>query len=274
MQAFGQLGNSVQSFFDFAMNPVSWTVPSWGQPQPTTMSAGGLHTCSIISTYAQCWGWNAFGQLGNGTTADTLTWTLHDTDKDGCTDAQELGPNHALGGQRDPTNFWDFFDTPDTTYTTLTGAFAATDQPPFDILVANGGPTAFPAGPDTLYIDGEKFSWDTKTSGSPSLFHITERALDGTTAADHGYGAYIVRNVRDRKVDMADYNRIYARYLSSGSTAIDPLSPPPPTPPYHTAFDRKDDPGSSEAWDLIGPDGNITIADLQAVTNQLNDSCQ
>ena len=33
-----------------------------------------------------------------------------DTDSDGCVDIQELGPNPALGGLRDPLNFWDFFD--------------------------------------------------------------------------------------------------------------------------------------------------------------------
>ena len=35
-----------------------------------------------------------------------------DTDGDGCTDAQELGPDEKLGGGRDPDNFWDFYDTP------------------------------------------------------------------------------------------------------------------------------------------------------------------
>lgn len=36
-----------------------------------------------------------------------------DTDGDGCTEAQELGPDPAFGGSRDPNFFWDFFDTPD-----------------------------------------------------------------------------------------------------------------------------------------------------------------
>jgi alpha-tubulin suppressor-like RCC1 family protein len=194
VQYFGQLGNGVQSFYS-QLYPSGWTLPAWGEPQPSALSAGAAHTCVMISSYVECWGWNLFGQLGNNSTPDTATWVGQDTDKDGCTDAQELGPNHAVGGQRDPTNFWDFFDTPDA------------------------------------------------------------------------------NNVRDRKVDSADYNRVYARYLTSGSTAIDPLSQPPATG-YHTAFDRQDDPNSSEAWDLIGPDGNITIADLLALNNQLNDSCQ
>ena len=124
-------------------------------------------------------------QLGSGS----------DTDKDGCTDAQELGPNHALGGQRDPTNFWDFFDTPDA------------------------------------------------------------------------------NNARDKVVNSADYNRIVARYGSSGSTSTDPLSLPPAAPAYHPAFDRQDNPNSSEAWDLIGPDGYILSADILSWVYQSGDSC-
>jgi hypothetical protein len=33
-----------------------------------------------------------------------------DTDGDGCTDIVEAGSNHAAGGQRDPLNYWDFYD--------------------------------------------------------------------------------------------------------------------------------------------------------------------
>jgi hypothetical protein len=35
-----------------------------------------------------------------------------DTDQDGCADGEEAGTSPTLGGQRDPTNFWDFFDVP------------------------------------------------------------------------------------------------------------------------------------------------------------------
>jgi len=38
--------------------------------------------------------------------------TLIDSDGDGCSDQEELGPNQNLGGRRDPHNFWDFFDVP------------------------------------------------------------------------------------------------------------------------------------------------------------------
>jgi hypothetical protein len=35
-----------------------------------------------------------------------------DTDGDGCADAEENGPDHRRGGQRNYTSFWDFFDVP------------------------------------------------------------------------------------------------------------------------------------------------------------------
>ena len=45
--------------------------------------------------------------------ADTITIECNDTvdsDGDGCTDTQEVGPDELLGGRRDPYNFWDFYD--------------------------------------------------------------------------------------------------------------------------------------------------------------------
>lgn len=50
--------------------------------------------------------------LGAAGAPDESPPTDLDSDGDGCTDAQELGPDPKLGGRRDPYNFWDFFDVP------------------------------------------------------------------------------------------------------------------------------------------------------------------
>jgi hypothetical protein len=251
-------------------------VPSWGQPQPTALSAGGGQTCALISSFAECWGWNAFGQLGNNGTGDTTSWIGQDTDKDGCIDAYELGPSHAYGGQRDPTNFWDFFDTPNDSRTTLSNAMTTT-SPTLPAWVAVGSITGFPAAsasePKTFWIDNEIFKY-TDQRTTPSIgFYVTERAQNGSAAASHSSGTTVVSNWRDKMVNSDDYNRISARYSSSGSASADPLAPPPPAPTYYPAFDRQDDPNSSEAWDLIGPDGHVLVADILFWSYQSGDTC-
>ena len=62
------------------------------------VSAGGSATCTLSAgATVTCWGDNLVSQLG-------------DSDGDGCTDVTEAGLNPELGGQRDPTSIWDFFD--------------------------------------------------------------------------------------------------------------------------------------------------------------------
>ena len=46
------------------------------------------------------------------TAATITTQGPPDADADGCSDANELGVNHLLGGERDPGNPWDFGDVP------------------------------------------------------------------------------------------------------------------------------------------------------------------
>ena len=64
-----------------------------------------------------------------------------DSDGDGCLDIQELSSNPLVGGQRDPSYFWDFFDTPDqnnardravniTDLGRVVSRFGATREPP------------------------------------------------------------------------------------------------------------------------------------------------
>ncbi|MEX0785493.1 MAG: flexitail domain-containing putative surface protein [Dehalococcoidia bacterium] len=50
--------------------------------------------------------------LGEAGPPDEPLAADRDSDGDGCSDVQELGPDPQLGGGRDPDSFWDFFDVP------------------------------------------------------------------------------------------------------------------------------------------------------------------
>jgi len=60
----GQLGNSAAG--EISAVPVEVT----GIGNATQIAAGVAHTCALLATHhVECWGWNANGQLGNGTNA-------------------------------------------------------------------------------------------------------------------------------------------------------------------------------------------------------------
>jgi hypothetical protein len=126
---------------------------------------------------------------GDGTPNDTDP----DDDNDGCSDAAELGTNPLLGGQRNPKNFWDFFDTPDET------------------------------------------------------------------------------NTRNRAVNLADALYLLQRFGSEGDPSVDPLSPPPPAPAYHPAFDRTF--VGPDSWDLGPANGAISLPDVLMLLAQFGHTC-
>ncbi len=61
--SYGQLGDGT---ITWRLTPVAVTGLSAGA---TAVSAGDLHTCAVLAGgAAQCWGWNEYAQLGDGTT--------------------------------------------------------------------------------------------------------------------------------------------------------------------------------------------------------------
>jgi hypothetical protein len=113
---------------------VSVHIATYGPPDNGTLfGAGAPQHGSYTFTEADGSGphWNGYGQdrmyaLGGGTAdadGDTLTNQqeasvgtdpcVRDTDDDGCADSEEIGLNQAVGGQRDPLYFWDFYDVND-----------------------------------------------------------------------------------------------------------------------------------------------------------------
>ena len=64
----GQLGSG--STAQFEDTPVE--VTRLGS-EVLAVSGGAFHTCALTEDHAECWGSNAYGQLGDGTTADRFT---------------------------------------------------------------------------------------------------------------------------------------------------------------------------------------------------------
>ena len=66
---YGQLGNNSTAN---SLTPAAVQMPAGVSFQ--SIAAGYAHTCALTTTgQAYCWGWNQYGQLGNNSTANSLT---------------------------------------------------------------------------------------------------------------------------------------------------------------------------------------------------------
>ena len=62
-----------------AATPANDVVSSSVASESVRLASGGAHTCAIFELGTlKCWGWNFYGQLGNGTNTRTITLTSSD----------------------------------------------------------------------------------------------------------------------------------------------------------------------------------------------------
>ena len=81
-------------------------------------------------------------------------------------------------------------------------------------------------------------------------------------------------------VTVGDIGTVVARFGAARTppptkeeALAEALTPPPPAPAYHAAFDRGGAIPGQELWDLLAPDGGITVGDIGAVVAQFGHSC-
>lgn len=78
-------------------------------PQDVRTILAGTAIDKGAAGYDQQYG---YGRVNAGAAVAGSPGATGDADLDGCTGTEELGPDPLKGGQRDPNNFWDFYDVP------------------------------------------------------------------------------------------------------------------------------------------------------------------
>ena len=68
----GQLGNSIDANADTYLDDSSTPIAVAGLTGVVSLSLGSLHSCALLTdSTVKCWGYNYFGQLGDGTTTNS-----------------------------------------------------------------------------------------------------------------------------------------------------------------------------------------------------------
>jgi hypothetical protein len=151
------------------------------QPDLAASGEGGASSLDLDASGFPVVSYSAYPPIGALSVlhcADAACGFTKDDDGDGCGYGQEVAPEGSAssGGGRDPLNFWDFFDTPDssnvrdksvagTDFFRVLGRFNATGAPGIDPLSA---PPPAPA---------YHTAFDRGPSGGPNPWNLT--AADG-----------------------------------------------------------------------------------------------
>jgi alpha-tubulin suppressor-like RCC1 family protein len=212
-------------------------------------TAGGGHTCARMTSGAmKCWGWDGFGQIGDGGSISITENKVLPTDVQGLTGTPAVTKVSAGAGH--------------TCAVTSANVLKCWGWGGFGQL-GNGRILNVSTAQDNDFdSDGcqdERELGTNETTGgkrNPKNFWDFFDVWTGTPY------------VRDRIVNSTDVSAVQARYFTNGDPNADPLATPSASNNYHPAFDRTDDPNSSEPWDLLKGDGLIRIQDIQYVSAQ------
>ena len=108
-------GNGNLSGYAWGEN-IGWISFSCNNNPSTCATTGNYGVTIDVNTgdfHGYAWGenigWISFSDDSPVAYKVSALWS-NDIDGDGCTALEESGPNHIFGGQRDPNDFWDYFD--------------------------------------------------------------------------------------------------------------------------------------------------------------------
>ena len=86
--------------------------------------------------------------------------------------------------------------------------------------------------------------------------------------------------MRDKVISVGDIGAIIARFatfheppLTKEEALAEALTPPTDLTSYHPAFDRGGADPEANPWNLLPPDGVISVGDIGAVVAQFTHSC-